>query len=195
MPYRISPLVAAVIAALAWPAAAGAATITYRIDPAVPSQFRYSGGLIGGSFDARLEGTLQIQLDDQGVATIASFDVRIVDPQFLGQPSILGDPAGKPLANYLAHDPVGLPLAAFTPTGPNGEQPDVSTHARTLASIADLGAAAARLRFYSGYNILADSPAAFTREAGIAVRLVPEPSLLAALLLFPLAARPRLRRQ
>jgi hypothetical protein len=172
---------AAWMVALACPVVTAAALSTYRLEDGGERLFRYAGGLIGGSFDARLEGTFDIERGDDGASTIVRFDVYIADPLPLGPPSILGDPAGKHLSDYLIHDPVGLQVIQFPSARSPGLEPDVSNHPRTLISISDFDSRTALLDLYSGWGLLLDAPAGFIRDGGIAVELVPEPASMMVL--------------
>jgi hypothetical protein len=175
-------IVAASLTMMASPTIVAAGLFTYRFDDGGERLFRYAGGLMGGGFDARLEGTFDIERDPSGAGTIVRFDVAIEDPLFHGTPSMLGDPTGKPLSDYLLRSPVGLAVSHFQPRVSPVDEPDVSTHPRTVISISDWDAQSAQLRLYSGYNLLLDAPASFTRDGGITVVQVPEPGSLIVIL-------------
>jgi hypothetical protein len=183
MPYRSLFIVTAFITLVSGPAIATAGLFMYRFDDGGERLFRYAGGLLGGGFDARLEGTFGIERDPSGAGTIVRFDVTIEDPLFHGTPSILGDPTGKPLSDYLLRSPVGLAVSHFQPRVSPADEPDVSTHPRTVISISDWEAHVAQLRLYSGYGLLLDAPASFTRDGGITVVQVPEPRSMVAILI------------
>jgi hypothetical protein len=164
---------------LAWPTVANADLFTYRFAEQEERLFRYAGGLAGGGFDGRLEGTFDVDRDDQGQMTIVRFDVSITDPILHGGPPPMSDPDGAPLTHYLIHNPVGLTLTPIdTSNVPTDREIILSTEPRTIASMFNFDSDVAQFRIYSGHGVLMDAPASITREGGFTVELVPEPSSL-----------------
>jgi hypothetical protein len=161
---------------------ADASRFKYRVDDNGDRSIRYAGGLLGGGFDARLEGSFDVERDASGAATILRFDVTITDPIFDDASSSTSNPTGKALAGYLIHNPVGLPINVFPTPGVGRVELDASAHPRTILSISDWESPTAQLRIYSGFNRLIDAPALMTLAGGITVVPVPEPKGLAVVL-------------
>jgi hypothetical protein len=164
--------------------------LTYQFDDQGDSRIRYGGGLLGGTFHARLTGSFDVERSESGPATITRFDVFISDPTFTSSSSPIGDPTGRPLAYYLIDDPVGQPVGLFG-AGVGGGGIDPTPGPRLSFSLSDFDSPTAQLRFQSYYAFWHDMPSISSADGGYAVSLVPEPAaiLLLAAALVPIAIR------
>jgi hypothetical protein len=159
---------------------AGAAELrTYRFESDQPRSLHFAGGLAGVDTSTQLTGSFDIEIGDDGAATITRFDVQLHDILNQG----LVDPGwteGQSLAPLLFNNPIGLtgtanPISILLGFPP---EPDVIVWTGPLTTFALIPSdgPSAKLVIRSVPFPLLDNPSFMTDSLSFSVQLVPEPA-------------------
>lgn len=160
----------------------------YQFVPTDDLGFIYNAGLSGFRMNASLEGHFSVTYPDIGEPFISQFDVTIA--QFVTEGPDFGMATGRPLDDFLYHDPVGLPFGRIFADLPGGEChdglctriPDDLTWREIAQTVIWVdpgqgGVGAMQLRS-NGRGFILDGLSATTVAGGLPVRLVPEPNAI-----------------
>jgi hypothetical protein len=157
---------------------------TYEFVPGQSQLFHLRGGLGGADVSAQLSGTFDIQLENDGTATLSRFDVQLID--VLNHSSIAPTlTEGQSLAEILFKNPVGLTgnydptathLNLFPPNLNIAELLTWGTGPITSVTMTATSGPLSTVQIASSLVGWLDTPDFFTDSPGFLVRLVPEPT-------------------
>lgn len=180
-------MLACVVLVSAFAASGGASELrTYQIASDQQPMFRYSGGLTDFIRFAQLVGSFDVEIGNDGSATLTRFGVRAIDPL---QEDVISNSwvGGASLADYLFVNPIGKSVLLDPSSQPVATEP-VLSGAYTTILLTTETANTARLTIASRPESYRDNPSFSTDSPGFLVHLVPEPSACSIALVAFLAA-------